>query len=359
MAEHISMLCVQTARRPDQCKLIACERTVYVCPRTGKSLSVPVPTPNEPWLMSCHDSMMTARRAPRLLRKDACRRGSQLAGACPAATTRCAWKQRKANQGEVVRTLPVSCRNLPRVQAAGMPRTGCIRREHGTSSRLLLPLPQPRGDATPDPAAVQPKCSPNAYAHDRALVSHRSCTSSVLCPAAQQGHPNPNERCSLPGCSAPRFFDREKNRQEDFCGKTHAIEAKQRGLLPAAQDFHQALVPSPAAVVAVWRGRRGEEPYAIAELTNVHPTRQNVKQQFLDAWEHPGRKPTVERVYQCALPAMLRFESNGSLGSQRATVRVQQDHKPGLGPLELHGVPGEHARPQGQRAAALPWHDHA
>eukprot|EP00322_Chrysochromulina_rotalis_P018346 CAMPEP_0115845830 /NCGR_PEP_ID=MMETSP0287-20121206/9555_1 /TAXON_ID=412157 /ORGANISM="Chrysochromulina rotalis, Strain UIO044" /LENGTH=392 /DNA_ID=CAMNT_0003299617 /DNA_START=27 /DNA_END=1205 /DNA_ORIENTATION=- len=111
---------------------------------------------------------------------------------------------------------------------------------------------------------------------------------------ALQGHAHPAHRCSLTGCSAPRYVD-EHGHEHPYCGRTHAKLAEQRGL--EAVDASEA-----PQVSAVWRGRQGEPPYTISVLTNQHPKYQGIKDQFISTWTGPGPKPTVQRVLQIRNP---------------------------------------------------------
>ena len=49
----------------------------------------------------------------------------------------------------------------------------------------------------------------------------------------RQGQGTPHNRCSLPGCSAPRYVDPSTGSEHDFCGRTHAREATVPAALPA------------------------------------------------------------------------------------------------------------------------------
>ena len=63
----------------------------------------------------------------------------------------------------------------------------------------------------------------------------------------RQGQGTPHNRCSLPGCSAPRYIDPSTGSEHDFCGRTHAREATVRAALPAtlqALALDLALAPS-------------------------------------------------------------------------------------------------------------------
>ena len=108
---------------------------------------------------------------------------------------------------------------------------------------------------------------------------------------------DPSVRCSLPGCTAPRFVDPANGFMHDFCGRTHAREASARGILPT-----DAAGGRPADVDRVWSGRPGEPKYVLSVLTNMHPRYEGVKQQFRDAWQHPTPLPKVVRVLQVRNP---------------------------------------------------------
>ena len=103
--------------------------------------------------------------------------------------------------------------------------------------------------------------------------------------------------CSLPGCSAPRFRDPISDELKDFCGRTHAIKAKQQGLLGrsrALEDGVERVWPSGSS--------EGEEPGTVSMMTRRHRKYDTVKQQFIKAWHHPGKSiPTIMRIYQVAI----------------------------------------------------------
>ena len=47
----------------------------------------------------------------------------------------------------------------------------------------------------------------------------------------RQGHPNKDMQCVLHGCSAERFYDQETGYLHEYCGRTHARLAAERGML--------------------------------------------------------------------------------------------------------------------------------
>lgn len=111
---------------------------------------------------------------------------------------------------------------------------------------------------------------------------------------ALQGQGHPEHRCSLAGCSAPRYVD-HNGYEHAYCGRTHAKLAEQRG--------QEAVDASEAPLVStVWRGRHGEPPYTISVLTNQHPRYAGIKEQFIASWTAPGAKPTVQRILQIRNP---------------------------------------------------------
>ena len=110
----------------------------------------------------------------------------------------------------------------------------------------------------------------------------------------RQGQAAPNDRCSLPGCSAPRFC--EGAVVYDFCGRTHARQAAAQGLVGA---------PNASAVERVWKGRDGEPSYTVSMMTNAHAKYASIKQQFSESWQHPGPRPTVMRILQVRNPAPI------------------------------------------------------
>ena len=98
-------------------------------------------------------------------------------------------------------------------------------------------------------------------------------------------------QCSLNGCAAPRYRDAETGAVHDYCGKSHALKAKQQGLLPAPLDD--------PTVDAKYQGNIGQGlagNYDVSRLTPVHPKYANVVQQFETQWKHNTEKPTVVSV---------------------------------------------------------------
>jgi len=143
---------------------------------------------------------------------------------------------------------------------------------------------------------------------------HDFCGQTHATMAMRQGlHPSPNKEkassttgsssssssgsgaCALPGCAAQRYVDRATGRRHDYCGRTHAKLAEQRGLMPPSEI---GVAETDADTYKIWRGRASDPPYAIAVLNNSHPKVPGVKEQFLASWKHPGPKPTVTRVLQ-------------------------------------------------------------
>ena len=117
-----------------------------------------------------------------------------------------------------------------------------------------------------------------------------------------QGTSHPDNRCALPGCSAPRYVDRDTGFVHDFCGRSHAQQAQSKGMIGYGSLGEE---DSSGMVDRVWRGRDGEAPYVISMLTNRHPKYQGIKGQFLASWLHDGAKPTVMRIYQVRNPRQV------------------------------------------------------
>jgi hypothetical protein len=101
--------------------------------------------------------------------------------------------------------------------------------------------------------------------------------------------------CSLPGCGAPRFRDRGSGEIKDFCGRSHAAEAKRLGLVGRSFALEDG------GVERVWEIRSSEsgETGTISVMAPHHRKYNSVSNQFLEAWRHPGKpKPTIMQIYQ-------------------------------------------------------------
>lgn len=176
-------------------------------------------------------------------------------------------------------------------------------RSHANEARQEAtgqPLGPPHGNCH---LCKYPDCDALAYFDEKTGRVHDYCTISHAKEAVRQGLAAPSLKarqgqgqvghvCSLPGCSAPRYFDEASGREHDFCGKTHALKAEDRGVeaVPAG--------PLSEHVSAVWKGRQGEQPFTISVLTRAHPKFAGVKEQFALSWAHPTPVPTVLRVLQ-------------------------------------------------------------
>jgi hypothetical protein len=97
-----------------------------------------------------------------------------------------------------------------------------------------------------------------------------------------------DDQCSLPGCTAPRFYCHNSNQYYAFCGRTHAQKGAQRGVIcrTSSLEPHAAEVVFPA----------GTDGATVAMLRKSSTKHENVKLQFLAAWQ--GDKPSVRRIYQ-------------------------------------------------------------
>ena len=101
--------------------------------------------------------------------------------------------------------------------------------------------------------------------------------------------------CSLPGCSAPRFRDPESGELKDFCGRSHAIKAREQGMVGRSMTLDDGGVDR----VFQTSSRVSGESGTVSMMTRRHRKYEAVKQQFLEAWRHPEKpKPTIMRIYQ-------------------------------------------------------------
>ena len=104
--------------------------------------------------------------------------------------------------------------------------------------------------------------------------------------------PAPREdQCSLNGCAAPRYRDPATGFLHDYCGKSHAVKAKQQGLLPAP-------LADPTIDVKYIGNIPNASNYEISRLTPVHAKYSSVIKQFEDQWKHPTDTPVVVSVLQ-------------------------------------------------------------
>ena len=174
-------------------------------------------------------------------------------------------------------------------------------------------LPAPHGSCH---VCQLPGCDEPVFYEEETDRVHEYCCKSHAFEALQlglrppsnkgkQGQAPPDQRCSLAGCSAPRFIDPTNGFVHAYCGRSHAKKAEEQG--QEAIDVSEA-----PEVSAVWRGRAGEPPYTISVLTNQHPKYQGIKEQFIASWTAPGPKPTVQRVLQIRNPAPIyeRYKSH-------------------------------------------------
>lgn len=99
------------------------------------------------------------------------------------------------------------------------------------------------------------------------------------------------EQCSLNGCAAPRYRDPATGFLHDYCGKSHALKAKQQGLLPAP-------LADPTIDVRYIGNIPGAGTYEISRLTPLHEKFGSVVKQFEEQWLHPTAVPTVVSVLQ-------------------------------------------------------------
>jgi len=123
--------------------------------------------------------------------------------------------------------------------------------------------------------------------HPRSERSHGGGGAAAAVPPAQ--------RCCLPGCSSERFTDADTGFQHDFCGRTHAVLARERAIVPPDAQLH-------ADRSVVERSFGGRDNMTISVMTNRHPKYQSIKRQFAETWRHPTAVPRVERILQIRNP---------------------------------------------------------
>ena len=84
----------------------------------------------------------------------------------------------------------------------------------------------------------------------------------------------------------------------DFCGRTHALKAKGRNLLPVPEGD--------VGVTQCFRGTRDGGDYSISLLNRRHAKYEDVKRQFVSSWRHPAaRLPSVVGIFQIRNPPSL------------------------------------------------------
>ena len=119
----------------------------------------------------------------------------------------------------------------------------------------------------------------------------------------RQGEGDGTNQCALPGCSAPRFRD-PTGVLHDYCGRTHAIKAKDKGFVPGPAGDN--------TIHVVWDGNIPNcGKYTVAKLTKRHPKYANVVHQFEASWRHGTRVPEVVGILQIRNPLVLfqRYEA--------------------------------------------------
>ena len=139
------------------------------------------------------------------------------------------------------------------------------------------------------------------------------------------------QQCALAGCTARKFVDPDTGEVRDYCGRSHARRAAQKGQQPPPTALGE-----PEHYSVTWTGRGAhfncanncaahagggvpggvcgmcEPDYELATLTREHPKYEQIKHQFAASWDaSAGPPPTVERVLQVRNPAPLfeRFEA--------------------------------------------------
>ena len=198
------------------------------------------------------------------------------------------------------------------------------------------------GSVLPPPHGVchtckLPGCNEEVYYDEAEERVHEFCCKSHALQAINDGLHPPSQKgnqlgsripvsqqCALPGCTAPKFCDPDTGEVRDYCGRSHARLASQRGQQPPPAALGQ-----PAHFGVTWKGRSAhfncanncnggvcglcQPDYELATLTNAHPKYEQIKRQFADSWDAQtaGPIPTVQRVLQVRNPAPVfeRYEA--------------------------------------------------
>ena len=171
-------------------------------------------------------------------------------------------------------------------------------------------LPDPHGSCH---ICKLPDCNEEVFFDPSDGRVHEFCCKTHALIAIDRGlHPPSNkshqmgsrlsaaEQCALPGCTAPKFRDPDTGELRDYCGRSHARLASQRGTQPPPAALGDA-----SHFGVTWKGTRGSEPdYDLATLTNAHPKYERIKHQFYASWDRAahGPTPTVLRVLQVRNP---------------------------------------------------------
>lgn len=183
-----------------------------------------------------------------------------------------------------------------------------------------------------------PGCDEEVYYDEEDERVHDFCCKSHALQAIDDGLHPPSQKgnqlgsrlpvaqqCSLPGCTAPKFREPDTGELRDYCGRSHARLASQRGQQPPPASLGE-----PAHFGVTWKGRGAhfncanncsngavcgmcEPDYELATLTNAHPKYEQIKRQFAASWDVGSQvaTPTVQRVLQVRNPAPIheRYEA--------------------------------------------------
>lgn len=179
------------------------------------------------------------------------------------------------------------------------PRTGIAHdfcgRTHATAALGTPPVPHGRCHACNLEGCEEP-----VYYDQGKDRVHDFCCKSHADQAIEQGQwpssnrssqrqrISPEQLCSLPGCSAKCFMD-SRGKQLDFCGRTHAVKAREQGLLG------RSVTLTPSDVERVWKLENGAN---VSMLKKSHSRYDGIKGQFLDAWKDVNIVPSVIRILQ-------------------------------------------------------------
>lgn len=237
--------------------------------------------------------------------------------------------------GRALCALP-NCHNARHRDAVtGIEHDFCGRSHAAEYARLNgQQLPAPHGICH---VCKLPECNEEVFYDSSDERVHEFCCKTHALEAIDRGlHPPSNrpkqmggrlhasQQCALPGCTAPKFHDPDTGEVRDYCGRSHARLASQRGTQPPP-----AALGTPDWFERTWKGTRGSGDYELATLTRAHPKYERIKQQFCASWDQrsSGPTPTVLRVLQVRNPQDVfeRYEGyKRQLASASRPVREER-----------------------------------
>mmetsp|Transcript_7097 Transcript_7097/g.10586 ORF Transcript_7097/g.10586 Transcript_7097/m.10586 type:complete len:395 (+) Transcript_7097:68-1252(+) len=190
------------------------------------------------------------------------------------------------------------------------------------------------------PGCDRPVFFENGRVHEFCCRTHaHAAISQGFHPPSQRGERAESvaERCSLPGCSAPKWSDPTTGRVMDYCGRTHAQAALDRQLVPPSFEPRAQSAPE-GSIYKIFRGRNVD--YTVYVLNNIHPKVPGVVKQFQNSWTHETPIPRVIRVLQIR-------------NSREVFARYENEYKPSVAARCSSGNPNEERRFHGTSLASL------